>query len=131
MKKINLILVTVSLLMCNLTVNAQDKSSDYFVGTWELLVEGTPEGDGIMVVDLSRNDDGKLTGTLSNKSKETKIIISQVDEKEKDITIFYTSDSGFDINIYIKKVGDNDVSGNIMNMFDLTGKRVGMNDDKK
>ena len=131
MKKIIFILATVFFLMCNLTVKAQDKSSDYFVGTWELLVEGTPEGDGIMVVDLSRNDDGKLTGTLSNKSKETKIIISQVDEKEKDITIFYTSDSGFDINIYIKKVGDNDVSGNIMNMFDLTGKRVGMNDDKK
>jgi len=129
MKKIIFILATVSFLMFNFTVNAQDKSSDYFVGTWELLIEDAPEGKITMVVSLERNDDGNLTGTISNKSKDEKpIIISSIEEKTKDITVYFSSDSGFDVNMYIEKVGDNDVSGNIMNMFDFKGKRSGKKD---
>ena len=129
MKKIIFILAAAFLLMCNLSVNAQDNSNDYFVGTWELFIEDTPEGDITMVVNLERKDDGKLTGTITDKSNAEKAItISSVEEKTKDITVNFTSDSGYDVFIFIEKGGDNDVSGNIMNMFDFKGKRSGKKD---
>lgn len=131
MKKTNFILVVVFLFVSAFAVSAQDKPKEYFAGTWELLIEGTPGGDGIMVVNLNRKDDGKLAGTIVDKSKGTESKITRIDEKAKNVTLYFTSASGYEVYVFMEKGGDNDVSGSVMDMFDFTGKRVEKKDDKK
>jgi len=128
MKKINFILVATVFFMCSLVVNAQDK--DYFAGNWELVVHSTPEGDGIMLVNLERDADGKFTGTISDKSKGTKLKITKVDEKANNITLYFESESGYDVYVFIEKGKDDKVTGSVMDMFYISGKRVEDKDKK-
>ncbi len=111
-------------MVCSVAINAQDKANDYFAGTWELLVKDTPDGDGIMVVNLKRNTDGKLEGTIIDKSKGTELKITRAEEKTKYVTLYFTSTSSYEVYVFIEKGSENSVTGSVMDMFDLTGKRV-------
>lgn len=98
-------------------------ATDFFAGKWEILVEGTPNGDAKFATELVRKD-GKLKGELkvaAGDAKET--IPATVEEAEGKITIFFST-QGYDVNIELNKVDDNNLKGTLMNMFDAKAKRV-------
>lgn len=98
-------------------------ATDFFAGKWEILVEGTPNGDAKFATEITRKD-GKLIGELkiaAGDAKET--IPATVEEAEGKITIFFTT-QGYDVNIELSKVDDNNLKGSLMNMFDAKAKRV-------
>ena len=99
--------------------NAQ-VSTDYFVGKWNVTVTGLPQGDAKMEVIFERKD-GKLTGYMLNEGKP-KDVFAKVEEKEKNVTGFYTA-QGYDCYIFLEKKDDNNVTGSLMDMFDCTGVR--------
>lgn len=123
MKKATLFFAGIFFLLLSISVNAQTKTgADYFVGKWNVVVVGTPNGDAKMLVTLEQVD-GKLTGNLSNPDQGESVKFSNVEVKENSVTVYFTS-SGYDVYLMLEKKDDNKVAGTMMDMFDATGERV-------
>lgn len=123
MKKSFLFFAGIFFLLLSISVNAQTKTgADYFVGKWNVLVVGTPNGDAKMLVTLEQVD-GKLTGNLSNPGQGEPTKFSNVEVKENSVTVYFTS-SGYDVYLFLEKKDDNMVEGSMMDMFDATGARI-------
>lgn len=113
-------------LMMSLTLfskaQAQEKT-DYFVGKWNMLVVGTPNGDRKFVMSVERKE-GKLVGTIhEDASSKEGSPITKIEEKDQTITAFFTAD-GYDVYLFIQKSDDNHVKGNVMDMFEASGERI-------
>ncbi|MXV52115.1 hypothetical protein GS399_14145 [Pedobacter sp. HMF7647] len=121
MKKVNLILVAVIGLLMSIAAKAQTKP-DYYVGKWNVTVFGTPQGDA-KINFLFERKDGKMTGTLQDSTGKETAKITQIEEKDKTITAYFTA-QGYDVNITLDPVDDDHVSGSLMGMFDAKGIRV-------
>ena len=102
------------------TAQAQEESKDYFVGKWLVKIQDLPVDIEEMTVDIARVD-GKLKVTLSADGQQ--IEVQQVNEKETSIT-FYFNGNGFDVDMTLVKKSQNEVTGDMLNQFDLTGKRI-------
>jgi hypothetical protein len=123
MKKLSFFFAGLLFLALSFNLKAQTTSAtDYFVGKWNVQVEGTPQGDGKMTVMLERKD-GKLGGTIITKTGSEPTKITKVDEKEKSVTVYFNT-SGYDVNLTMEKKDDDHVIGNVMDMFDARGERV-------
>ena len=121
MKKVNVFIIGFIFILLSGVVSAQTPvTTDYFVGDWEVVVVGTPNGDASMMMHLERVD-GKLQGSFSNEYGELKI--DSIEEKETSITLFFVIES-YDLSLLLEKVDDNNVKGNMVDQFDATGKRV-------
>jgi hypothetical protein len=119
--KANILLTGLFILFTAMTFQVKAQS-DAFAGRWDVLVEGTPNGDSKMTIELERKD-GKLTGSVvRDGSAPSKIM--RTEEKGKSLTIYFNS-SGYDVYFFMEKKGDNDAEGTMMDMFDATAKRVG------
>jgi hypothetical protein len=117
MKKVSLLLVMMLLLIAS-NADAQ-QSGNYFVGKWELLILDAPDGDIKMTMSVDRKDE-KLEATLQMSAE---IKITDIRETENSIKFsFFTS--GYDIDLYIEKVDDDNVKGSVADMFDLKGQRI-------
>lgn len=121
MKKVRMILTAMFILVAALATQAQDTPSDFFVGDWKVMLKGTPNGDAEMVMHLERVD-GKLTGEMRAEGIDPSKF-QQVAEKEDEVTVYYST-MGYDININLKKVDDNNLKGSLLGMFDATGERI-------
>lgn len=122
MKKLSIIVATVLCsLMFSIKANAQD-SKEYFIGKWDLLTTGLPDGDAKSVLTLTRGTDGKLTGSMQGAGRPADVF-TKVDEKEKFVTCYFVA-SGYDAYLYIEKKDDNNITGSLMDMFDCTGSRI-------
>jgi hypothetical protein len=113
--------------MLALAFNSQSQTAapaEYFAGKWEILVVGTPQGDSKLVAELVRTD-GKLSGNIVNPAEPTadKIQITSVEENGEKISMAFST-QGYDVTIDLAKVDDDNMKGNLMNMFDATAKRV-------
>jgi hypothetical protein len=98
-------------------------ATDFFAGKWEILVVGTPNGDAKFATEITRKD-GKLVGELKVAAGDIKETIpATVEEAEGKITIFFTT-QGYDVNIALSKVDDDNLKGTLMDMFDAKAKRV-------
>lgn len=102
------------------TAHAQEESKDYFVGKWLVKIQDLPVDIEEMMVDVARVD-GKLKVNLSADGQQ--IEVQQVNEKETSIT-FYFNGNGFDVDMTLVKKSKNEVTGDMLSQFDLTGKRV-------
>lgn len=98
--------------------------ADFFAGKWEITIFGTPNGDSKMLTELVRKD-GKLTGELKDPTDTSKpaIPITAIEEKDGGIEISFST-SGYDITLPLAKVDDDNLKGQLMNMFDAKAKRV-------
>ena len=102
------------------TSHAQEESKDYFVGKWLVKIQDLPVDIEEMMVDVARVD-GKLKVNLSADGQQLEV--QQVNEKETSIT-FYFNGNGFDVDMTLVKKSQNEVTGDMLSQFDLTGKRV-------
>ena len=102
------------------TAQAQEESKDYFVGKWLVKIQDLPVDIEEMTVDIARVD-GKLKVNLSADGQQ--IEVQQVNEKETSIT-FYFNGNGFDVDMTLVKKSQNEVTGDMLSQFDLTGKRI-------
>ena len=121
MKKIVFFCMMCMLMAANtFTAHAQEESKDYFVGKWLVKIQDLPVDIEEMTVDIARVD-GKLKVNLSADGQQ--IEVQQVNEKETSIT-FYFNGNGFDVDMTLVKKSQNEVTGDMLSQFDLTGKRV-------
>jgi len=124
MKKLSLLLVVMLSLMAS-NMNAQ-QSGAYFLGKWEMLLQGAPQGDIKMTMTFARKD-GKLEASIQAPNSASEFKITQIEEKEKSVTLFFTSPDGYDVDLFIEKVDDDNAKGNVANMFDIKCTRIKSN----
>lgn len=122
MKKVSLILTGMFIFLMSFTVKAQTPPEDYFIGKWNVLVEGTPQGDAINTVLFERKE-GKLTGTILSPGKTSPAVFSRVQEKGNSVTAYFSA-SGYDVYLVLEKSNDNTATGSMMDMFDAKATRV-------
>ena len=123
MKKLATFLVFISFLFISFFTHAKPADNlDYFVGKWQIVIKGTPNGDAQMVFVLSKKD-GEIAGVIQDTSGVEISVISKSEIKEGAITLFFTA-QGYDVNLDLKKKDENHVEGSLMSMFDAVGERM-------
>jgi hypothetical protein len=126
MKKVSIFISTIILALFVATgpVNAQTKNTGekYFIGKWNVMVYGVPDGDTKMVINIEKKED-KLTGTLADPSKTdpplelSDIVVADSTFKAS----FYAQ--GMDISLMLKIKDDTNITGSLMDMFDIKGTK--------
>lgn len=121
MKKLSVLVV---LFVLGLSFNTFAQSADFFAAKWEITVVGTPNGDAKFVTKLERKD-GKLSGELSMPADPNaeKIPITNIEESA-DKLVLYFSAQGYDVNVDLVKVDNDNLKGTLMNMFEAKAIRV-------
>jgi len=123
MKKVSVILF---FLILGAAINGFSQSTppDFFAAKWDILVAGTPNGDAKFLTQLVRKD-GKLTGELKNPTDASAepIPITKIEEGTNKITMYFTA-QGYDVNLDLEKVDDDNLKGSLMGMFDAKAVRV-------
>jgi hypothetical protein len=122
MKKLS---VFIAAIVCSLLFSIEGKaqsSEDYFVGKWNIVTTGLPNGDAKSFVTLERKE-GKLIGSMGEEGKAGKKDFDKVEEKATSVTAYFTS-NGYDVYLFLEKKDDNNITGSMMDMFDCTGVRV-------
>lgn len=123
MKPFHLIFAGLFFLVLSSNTNAQSKTgADYFAGTWNVLVKGTPNGDARMWIVLEKKDTS-MTGSVQDSTGKEISKITNVDMKDTSATVYFTA-QGYDVNLEMDKKGDDHVTGSLMGMFDAEGDRV-------
>jgi hypothetical protein len=103
--------------------NAQTKdSTTYFLGSWNVLVKGLPNGDTKMFVNLEKKD-STLAGAILDSAKTEVARFSKVERKGFTVTVYFVA-QGYDVTLYMEKKDEDHVTGNMLNMFDAVGDRV-------
>ena len=122
MKKTGLLAtLLISAMLLSSRAKAQS-TTDYFPGKWKVTIYGTPNGDAFMYFLLQRKD-GKLTGTVNDSTDKEMTKITQVEEKDTTVTLYFTT-QGYDVNINLNQVPADSVKGSLMGMFDAKGVRI-------
>lgn len=99
------------------------EAEDFFAGEWELEFLGTPNGDSKLLMNLLREDEN-LTGSLKPLDSDgDEIMLTDVSEEESSITLYFRA-QGYDVNVVLEKVDENNLSGSLMDMFDAKAIRV-------
>ena len=127
MKKVSIILIA---LFFGIAIKGFSQTTtpapptDFFAGKWEISIFGTPQGDVKLVTELVRKD-GKLTGELKDATDSSKpaIPITLIEEKDGGLELSFSA-SGYDLTLPLKKEDDDNLKGQLMNMFDAKAKRV-------
>jgi opacity protein-like surface antigen len=96
--------------------------SDFYVGKWDVVVLGTPQGDAKMELTLTRNE-GKLTGEIKNPADSTSVPLTNVVEADGKVTIYFSL-MGYDLDIPFEKQDDENIKGLLVGMFEAKAKRV-------
>lgn len=120
MKKVSILIV----FLLSITLFSFSSAEDFFVGKWEILVAGTPNGDAKFMTELVRKD-GKLSGQLKVVSTEVTepIEITKIEESTDKIELFFST-QGYDVSVDLTKVDNDNAKGTLMNMFEATAKRI-------
>ena len=122
MKKITTLIVGVFALMI-ITVSAKAQAkADFFVGKWDILVKGTPQGDVNMKVNFEMKD-GKLVGTMVNPETQKEEPFTKLETTEKGVVVYFSA-QGYDVDMSLEKQDDDHVIGMVMSMLEVTGVRV-------
>ncbi|HMG06887.1 MAG TPA: hypothetical protein VK609_00185 [Mucilaginibacter sp.] len=122
MKKLPLVLASLFfVLLFSGTASAQQKS--FFIGKWDVLVAGTPNGDTRMLVEFVAKDSTTLTGSITNPATKKVTKIDKIEAKDKSITAYFNVE-GADLYLLLEKKDEDKVTGSLMDMFDASGVRI-------
>ena len=104
-------LISFSSVLCFLGLffgaKAQVPNPDYFVGKWNVVVEGTPGGDSKMIISIEKKDTAWAGAVLDTANTEISKI-SKIETGENSITVYFTS-QGYDVDLVMEKKDDDHV----------------------
>lgn len=108
-----------------LVTNAQSQTEDYYIGKWDLLIYGLPNGDTHMMLSIEKLDGQYSAKLMNNVKTKSEVKIEKLEIDSKALTVYW-SDQGTGVNVYItmRKKDQNNVIGSLMDMFDMTGNRI-------
>jgi len=123
MKKVNAFFIGLVFVLLFTAANAQAQDSgDYFVGNWKIVLSDTPNGNIEVIMHLEKVD-SKLQGTIRYETEGSGVKIDRVEEKESSIIAYFVI-SGYDVNLLLEKEDEDNIKGDLMEMFAAKGKRI-------
>ncbi len=96
----------------------------YYLGTWDVLVKGTPNGDAVIPVTISKKD-GKLSGKIVNPESKEEIACTNVEITGSELSVAFSM-MGYDLTMVLTKKDDDHANGKLMDMFDCEATRKKM-----
>lgn len=122
MKKASIILSTIILTFIVTTgsMNAQAKNTgeNYFIGKWNVMIYGVPDGDTKMVINIEKKDD-KLTGNMADPAKtDPPLELANIEVADSTFKATFNA-QGMDISLMLKIKDDKNITGNMMDTFDI------------
>ena len=102
-------------------------SSNYFLGKWDVLVFGLPQGDTHMPMVFEMKLDSatqkeKMVGRIDAKGTGV-IPFSKVEPADTSITFYFTA-QGYDLNMTLDKKDADNATGRMFDMFDAKAVRI-------
>ena len=123
MKKASFLFGALFLMLVSTSTFAQSKSGvTYFSGKWNVLIKGTPNGDARMIFDLQTRNDS-LTGVVRDSTGKEFSKISSVELTDTSATVHFTAQD-YEVYLVMNKKDNDNITGNMMGMFDAEGKRI-------
>jgi len=126
MKKLSTIF-TMSILafvLNNGSVNAQaiKTGEKYFIGKWNVMVYGLPDGDTKMVINIEKKEE-KLTGNMADPAKtDPPLELANIEVADSTFKATFSA-QGMDIALTLKIKDDKNITGNMMDMFEIKGTK--------
>lgn len=114
------------MLFTSLTTFAQSENNsgeDFFLGKWNLFVEGLPTGDAEMLLVVQKDADGNLEGTIGGTDGSATSKLTKIEIKENSMQVNFLG-GGYDVPVYLDREEDGTISGSMNDMFDCTGKKI-------
>ena len=96
-------------------------AEDYYLGSWDVLVVGTPNGD-VTIPMRFEAEEGEIKGYSTNPEDGSEIVMSDVKVENGIISASFTM-MGYDLNFYLKEEDANQAKGSLMEMFSMTATR--------
>jgi len=122
MKKITLCsLMFVMFIAIATKVNAQ-ATTNYFVGKWDVLLKGLPQGDTHIKFNFA-DSVGHLKGVLVDSAAHKEVPLTKIDQENDKVTLYFTT-QGYDVNLVLTKKDDDHATGSLMGMFDAVADRI-------
>lgn len=119
-------LMIIVMLFTSLTTFAQSENKsgeDFFLGKWDLFVEGLPTGDAEMLLVVQKDADGNLEGTIGGTDGSATSKLTKIEIKENSMQVNFLG-GGYDVPVYLDREEDGTISGSMNDMFDCTGKKI-------
>ena len=123
MKNIQKLLIVAVLFFAGFAAaQAQSEAEKFFGGKWKLMVYGLPNGDSEMILNITKNSDGTLGGTIGGDDANA----NKLTKAEIEGNTFYANfiGNGYNVPLYIEKKGDKKVEGSMNDMFDIEGTKI-------
>jgi hypothetical protein len=95
---------------------------DYFIGTWDVLISDTPQGNVNVTLKLERVE-GKLIGKFSPVGSEEGTTITNISEQENGIILYFFAE-GYDLYLSLNAAEEDKLSGYLIDQFPVKGERV-------
>jgi len=123
MKKATLVsLMAVILVVIASKVNAQTQTN-YFIGKWDVLVKGLPQGDAHIKFNIA-DSAGHMKGALLDTTEAHKDIpLTKIEQDGDKVTLYFTA-QGYDVSLLLAKKDDDHATGSLMGMFDASAIRL-------
>ena len=107
--------------------SSKKASSNFFVGKWDVLVFGLPQGDTHMPMVFEMKLDSatqkeKMVGRIDAKGTGV-IPFSKVEPADTSITFYFTA-QGYDLNMTLDKKDADNATGRMFDMFDAKAVRI-------
>jgi hypothetical protein len=123
MKKATLVYLIVAILVViTAKVNAQTQTN-YFIGKWDVLVKGLPNGDTHMKFNIA-DSAGHMKGVLLDTTEAHKDIPLTKIEPDGDKVTLYFNAQGYDVSLLLAKKDDDHATGSLMGMFEANAIRL-------
>jgi len=126
MKKLSTIftMCIMAFVLNNVSINAQaiKTGEKYFIGKWNVMVYGLPDGDTKMVINIEKKDD-KITGNMADPAKtDPPLELTNIEVADSTFKATFSA-QGMDIALTLKIKDDKNIAGNMMDMFEIKGTK--------
>lgn len=121
MKKLKSVL-TLVVLMAAMSMAKAQVNQNFFVGNWEVLVKGTPQGDVKLPMSFELKDD-KLVGKVTNPETKEVATMTSVELKGEELFAAFSA-GGYDLTMVISKKDEERFAGKLMDMIEVEGTRL-------
>lgn len=114
--------LTLVVLFAAISLTKAQTNQNYFVGNWEVLVKGTPQGDVKLPMSFELKDD-KIIGKVTNPETKEVATMTSVEMKGEELHAAFSA-GGYDLTMVIKKKDEDRFAGTLMEMIEVEGTRL-------
>ncbi len=114
--------LTLVVLMAAMSMAKAQVNQNFFVGNWEVLVKGTPQGDVKLPMSFELKED-KLIGKVTNPETKEVATMTSVELKGEELFAAFSA-GGYDLTMVISKKDEERFVGKLMDMLEVEGLRL-------